>query len=141
MVTNGYTTKPERSASTSPALSGYVPNTYNDGDVVSITVQGQSYAVTVNVDGTWSLNADIISPMLPTGSYDVTLVVDGEEILYSDYLEVHAPMLKSSEFNLNMQTIADVNVNITAQTVTPLVSGEKVRGTSISLKYRPHTLH
>jgi len=128
------TTEPLRAASTSPALNGYLPNTYTDGDTVSITVQGRSYAVTVNADETWSINADAIAPALATGSYDVTLIVAGEEIRYSDYLEVYASLLKASDYNLAMHSIADVAVDVEAHQETPLGIGVKVRGTSISLK-------
>lgn len=126
--------EPIKSSSTSPAVTGYLPNTYEEGDVVSITIQGRSYEATVYADGTWSIEADTISPALATGSYNVTLVVDGEEILYPNYIVLYVPMLKKSEFNLAMDSMADMDVNITAHVETPLATGEKVRGTSISLK-------
>jgi hypothetical protein len=126
--------EPFKSSSTSPAVTGYLPNTYEDNDVVSITVQGRSYGATAHEDGTWNIEADAISPALAVGSYDVTLVVDGEEILYPNYVVVYAPMLKKSEFNLEMQTITDIDVNIESHTETALLIDEKVRGTSITLK-------
>lgn len=61
---------PLLTSNTSPALSGAV----NDLEaIVEITVGGSSYFATVNIDSTWTLNADMLSPALADGEYEVEI--------------------------------------------------------------------
>ena len=124
-----------RSNDSRPELSGYVPNTYNDGDTLTVTIEGVSYEATVNSDGTWTILGDEITTALSVGTHDVSLSVNGgETIVYEDYFEVYSSMLQTSTHSLSMETLADVEVSVVSHTVTPLVKDERVRGSSVTLK-------
>ncbi len=124
-----------RSNDSTPEISGYVPNTYNDGDTLTVTIEGVSYEATVNSDGTWTILDNEITTALSVGTHDVSLSVNGgEAIVYEDYFEVYSSMFQSSTHSLSMQTIADVEVTVASHTVTPLLKDERVRGSSVTLK-------
>ncbi len=124
-----------RSNDSKPTLSGYVPNTYVDGDTLMVTVAGVSYEATVYADGTWTVDSEQIEAPITVGTHDVSLSVNGAEaIVYADYFEVYSSMLQASTHSLSMETLADVEVTVNASTHTPLEKDERVRGSSIWLK-------
>ncbi len=123
-----------RSNDNRPELSGYLPNNYHDGDTLTVTIAGVSYAAIINADGTWTIADDSIETALSAGTYDVTLSINGEEIVYSNYFEIYRSMLQTSTQTLSMDTIDDVAVSVISHTETPLVKDERVRGSSIALK-------
>ncbi len=129
--------KTARSNDSTPEITGFVPNTYNDGDTLMVTIAGVSYEAVVNDDGTWSLPNDTIQTPLAVGTYDINVSINGgEAIVYSDYIEVYSSMLQSSTQLLNMETIADIPVTITSHIETPLKKDERVRGSSIWLRVK-----
>jgi hypothetical protein len=126
-----------RSNDSTPELSGFVPNTYNDGDTLTITIAGVSYEAVVNSDGTWSIDNDRVETPLTTGTYNIKVSVNGgEAIVYEDYFEVYSSMLQTSNHSLSMETISDIEVAITSHTETPLKKNERVRGSSVELKVK-----
>ena len=127
--------KAVRSNDSTPELGGFVPNTYNDGDTLTIIIAGVSYEAVVNSDGTWSIDNDRIEAPLKTGTYDIKVSVNGgDAIVYEDYFEVYSSMLQTSNHSLSMKTIADMAVTVVSHTETPLKKDERVRGSSIELK-------
>lgn len=124
-----------RSNDNTPALSGYVPNTYNKGDTLTVTIAGVSYEAFVSEEGRWSIADDSIENPLAVGTYDVSLSVNaGEAIVYEEYFEIYSSMLQSSMHSLSLETIADVSVQVSSYTQTPLVKDERVRGSSVWLR-------
>jgi hypothetical protein len=124
-----------RSNDSTPELSGFVPNTYNDGDILTVTIAGVSYEAVVKSDGTWRVDNDSIENPLAVGTYDIKVSINGgEAIVYEDYFEVYSSMLQTATYSLAMETIATVPVTITAHTETPLKKDERVRGSSVWLK-------
>lgn len=123
---------PFRSNDNQPALSGYLPNTYEAGDSVTILINGISYDVQVD-NGMWSLDDDMINPPLEIGLYDINLTVGENTILYSEYFEVYGERLQSSTHTLAMGTIDDITVNVESMQITALLKNERVRGSSIRL--------
>jgi hypothetical protein len=124
-----------RTNDSTPELNGFVPNTYNDGDTLTVTIAGVSYEAVVNSDGTWSVDNDRVENPLSVGTYDIELSVNGSEaIVYEDYFEVYNSMLQTATQSLSMETIADVAVTIASHTETPLKKDERVRGSSVWLK-------
>jgi len=127
--------KTARSNDSTPELSGFVPNTYNDGDTLTVTIAGVSYEAVVNSDGTWSIDNDRIENPLAIGTYDIKISINGSEaIVYEDYFEVYSSMLQTSTQLLSMETIADVAVTVASHTETPLKKDERVRASSVWLK-------
>ncbi len=121
-----------RSNSRTPKLSGLLPNNYNKGDEVTITVNGVSYNATVTDDMKWNITID--SP-LPTGKYDVQLTINGNKaIVYEEYFEIYNSMMQKSTQSLSMTTIDNIDVNILSHTEKPLKKDEAIRGSSVWLK-------
>ncbi|WP_420317120.1 Ig-like domain-containing protein [Ekhidna sp.] len=58
---------------TSPELTGMVTDT---AATVDVTVDGSTYAATVNSDNSWTLTAGTITPPLAEGTYDVVAAAD-----------------------------------------------------------------
>ena len=67
------TVDPLTTADPTPELTGTVSY---PAATVEVTVDGNSYAATNNVDGTWTLADDTISPALALGTYDVAASAD-----------------------------------------------------------------
>ncbi|MCK5818110.1 MAG: DUF5011 domain-containing protein [Psychromonas sp.] len=123
---------PFRSNDNQPELSGFLPNIYNDGDNVTIEINGGIYTATVN-NGKWKIEENTITPSLTIGLHDVKLFINNTEILYANYFEVYAERMQSIKKSLVLANIADVTVNVINSITTPLVKDEKVRGRSIRL--------
>ena len=132
VVTTPIVKTPFRTNDNQPQLSGYLPNTYNEGDSVTVGINGTSYIATIN-NGMWEIDDDSISPALDIGTHDVTLTINGTAISYANYFEVYGERMQSSKHTLVMNTIADVDVTVNNFVVTPLIKDERVRGSSIRL--------
>jgi len=125
--------EPLKSNDEQPELTGYVPNIYNDGETLQVMVEGVSYDVTVNDDGTWTLDKGEIEEPLAIGSYNLTLVVGDEKILYRDYFEVTGHHVHKKTQSLIMPTIEDIYVEVLNSTVTMLKNGSLSRGTDVNI--------
>ena len=124
-----------RSNNSRPSVTGYVPNNYNSGDVLTVTIADKSYEAVVNEDGRWRVEGSQFDTPLEIKFYDVILQVnDGEAIVYRDYFEVYGSQLETFKLPLSMTTIETVDVAVNAHIETPLLEEEKVRGSSISLE-------
>jgi len=128
IVTTKYRTNDNR-----PALSGYLPNNYVDGDNLSIDINGNNYTVTTNGNGEWSLEDDEISSALSLGDYNITLHVNSSAIVYENYFEVYGSKLQKSTKTMVLNDVDNIDVTVDAHVETPLAREVRVRGSSIRL--------
>ncbi|WP_425389777.1 Ig-like domain-containing protein [Ekhidna sp.] len=85
---------------TSPELTGMVTDT---AATVDVTVDGTTYAATVNSDNTWTLAAGTITPPLAEGTYDVAASADrGVEGVVNDFTTNELTI-----FSINVLTSVD----------------------------------
>jgi len=116
-----------------PNLSGYLPNSYSNGDSFTITINGVEYNPTINDDGTWSIDGEDLES-LPTGMHDLVLNVDGEHITYANYVDIYGDRYLKKDFNFDMSSFTNQEVNVTNSTMDYPEKGEYFRGSSIALK-------
>ncbi|CAA6811159.1 MAG: Unknown protein [uncultured Sulfurovum sp.] len=133
IVENAIVNKIYRTNDNQPALSGLLPNIYNDGDRLSVDINGINYEVFSDGNAHWVLADDTITPALETGEYNLTLNVNESSIVYENYFEVYGERLQSTQHTVGMSSISDVPVTVNTSLFTPLVKDERVRGTDIRL--------
>ena len=116
-----------------PAISGYLPNTYTAGDIVSVDINGSNYAVTINNNASWSLDKDTISPALSIGDYNLTLHLNNETIDYENYFEVYGSKFHKFRHDFALNSIDNINITIASHSETPLQKNVRIRGSYITL--------
>ena len=116
-----------------PSLHGYLPNTYQDGDIVKVIIDGKTYIPTINSDGTWSLDGDNID-RLSLGKHDLILQVGGTSITYPNYFDIYGDRFLSYQIPFsNMPTISSVDINVTSSSIDYPEFDEYFRGSDIHI--------
>jgi len=120
---------------TKPSLSGYLPNSYIDGDSLTVRINGHDYTPTIDNKGTWIIPKGDISPILDIGDYNISIIVNHDTpILYENYFSILGKNIQSQQFNMSStNTIEDVQVSVTSSTSAPLPKGKVVKATDQNL--------